>query len=246
MKTTMFRAFVVFLAVGWVCSAHAGPEPEQQCRSALYKAAGLYGACEQHSQARLELTPSYDSRGFVFQTTVSKCRVTYTSKWTKLQASYPATPCAIARFVDNGETVTDNLTGLMWEKKQNLDGTANVADPHDADNLYTWSVTGAPGDGSVFTDFLPALNGGGCFAGECDWRLPTRDELQTILSEPEPCAASPCIDPLFGPTAPSFYWSSTSDAMCPTDAWSVDFHDGMVYGPDKSTSYSARAVRGGL
>jgi hypothetical protein len=244
--TTMFRALVmVGLTVGWVGSAHAGPEPEQLCRSAIFKAAGLYGACEQHTQQRLELTPSYDARGFVFQTAASKCRLSYTGKWAKLQARFPATPCAADRFVDNGETVSDNLTGLMWEKKDDLDGARNSSDPHDADNPYTWSNTGEPGDGSAFTSFLSSLNGGGCFAGECDWRLPTRDELQTILSEAQPCVTSPCIDPVFGPTAPSVYWSSTSDAMCPTDAWSVDFNDGSVYGPDKSTSYAARAVRGG-
>jgi hypothetical protein len=51
------------------------------------------------------------------------------------------------RFVDNGNgTVTDNQTGLMWEKKS----TANVAD------AYVWSTGTAP-DGPLFFDFLGKL-----------------------------------------------------------------------------------------
>jgi hypothetical protein len=44
------------------------------------------------------------------------------------------------RFVDNGDgTVTDNQTGLQWEKKTTAVGSvANLADPHDVDNAYTW------------------------------------------------------------------------------------------------------------
>jgi hypothetical protein len=34
--------------------------------------------------------------------------------------------------------VKDNVTGLIWEVKQNSDGVANYANPHDADNTYTW------------------------------------------------------------------------------------------------------------
>jgi len=34
--------------------------------------------------------------------------------------------------------VRDNVTGLIWEVKQSRDGVKNYADPHDADNTYTW------------------------------------------------------------------------------------------------------------
>jgi hypothetical protein len=82
--------------------------------------------------------------------------------------------------------------------------------------------------------------------------LPTIAELQTIVSEPFVCAASPCIDePLFGPTAPSFYWSSTTYANAPDGAWSVTFLNGGVVDNRfldyvKYNSFSVRAVRGGL
>jgi hypothetical protein len=44
------------------------------------------------------------------------------------------------RFVDNGDgSISDNWTGLMWEKKIKLDGTADYANLHDADNYYLWA-----------------------------------------------------------------------------------------------------------
>jgi hypothetical protein len=83
------------------------------------------------------------------------------------------------------------------------------------------------------------------FAGHCDWRLPTIQELQTILLEPSPCGTSPCIAPVFGPTVAATYWSVTSDENTSYEAWRVDFADGSVNGTDKVLNTYARAVRGG-
>ena len=52
----------------------------------------------------------------------------------------------------------------------------------------------------------------------------------------------------FGPTAvpaASFYWSSTSDASIPNDAWLVVFSDGYVNIDGKEVGLFVRAVRGG-
>src|SRR5690606_36196369 len=50
--------------------------------------------------------------------------------------------CWAARFIDNADgTITDNASGLTWEKKTELNGSQNLANPHDADNLYRWSGT---------------------------------------------------------------------------------------------------------
>jgi hypothetical protein len=163
--------------------------------------------------------------------------------------------CFATRFVDNGDgTVTDHQTGLQWEKKDNLDSTANTADPHDADNTYTWTASGTEPDGTAYTDFLAKLNNGnsidgttitGCFAGHCDWRLPTSAELQTILLAAYPCATSPCIDPAFGPTQSNFYWSATTNAgLFPFNfAWYVNFFDGYFYFDIMTDGSYTRAVR---
>jgi len=225
-------------------ATHAAGTPEQTCQQGLYRAAAQYSACQQKALAKFFGGGAYNK----LQAATSKCRVKYTSTWPKLQAKAPGSTCDTTRFTDNGTTVTDNLTGLQWEKKQNLDSTQNFADPHDADNVYSWSA--APPflatDGTVFTTFLPTLNSGGCFAGLCDWRLPTIYELQTILLEAYPCATYPCIDPVFGPTVADGYWSATTDATYPVGAWGAFFGSGYMDGVAKSGFLAVRAVRAGL
>jgi hypothetical protein len=50
-----------------------------------------------------------------------------------------ATPMPEDRFVDNADgTITDNKTGLMWEKKVKLDRTVDYGNLHDADDSYPW------------------------------------------------------------------------------------------------------------
>ncbi|HYD46712.1 MAG TPA: DUF1566 domain-containing protein [Terriglobales bacterium] len=72
-------------------------------------------------------------------------------------------------FTDNGDgTISDNVTGLMWEKKAKLDNsmvgclteTGSCADPHDADNGYkiTLNSGGSAFNGPVVTIFLEQLN----------------------------------------------------------------------------------------
>ena len=160
-----------------------------------------------------------------------------------------------ARFVDGGNgTVTDKLTGLQWEKKTDDGGV------HDKDNSYTWTDTSdvdyTDPDGTAFTVFLATLNASPCFAGHCDWRLPTvnRDgdpaELETILDLTQGLCGvgtGACIDPIFGPTASYFYWSATTLARDPGPkyAWNVYFLSGYVNNSFKSWADPVRAVRSG-
>jgi hypothetical protein len=178
------------------------------------------------------------------------------------------------RFIDNGDgTVTDTRTALTWEKKTGTLGAqvdcsgTTCTDPHDVNNSYQWckdadhsaacDTAGNPADGGVFTDFLAKLNNctssngatlSGGFAGHCDWRLPTLQELQSILdfSAPGCGSGSACITPIFGPTKGSFayYWALTLDGNTPVNAWYVFFDNGFAGGLQKYTSQYVRAVRG--
>jgi hypothetical protein len=234
-------AFTLTVAV-----AAAKQSAEEKCEKGRYAAAAKYANCELNAFAGYFGGKDFD------QEALSKCRVKYVATWDKLHAAAVKAPtselCDAERFVDKGDgTETDNLTGLQWERK------TDDATIHDKDTFYTWTdqsdANGADGDGTAFTTFLAALNAGGCFAGACDWRLPTVLEIQTILSQPFPCAGSPCIDETaFGPTSADAYWSATTLAGSPDFAWLVLFgtnQAGQVFFNGKFVARPVRAVRGG-
>jgi hypothetical protein len=171
--------------------------------------------------------------------------------------------CLAVRFTDNGNgTISDALTGLMWEKKGHLDGTPVVCtsaavcpDPHDADNLYTYSFdnpTGPPG--KAFTVLLAQLNAGSGFAGHTDWRLPTLEELQGLVDYAD--ASNPTIVSIFDSgcsascdgsacscTSPERTWTDDLVPSIVGNAWVVEFGDGSVLNDTRDTDYSVRAVR---
>jgi hypothetical protein len=138
-------------------------------------------------------------------------------------------------YTDNGDgTLTDNRTGLTWEKKTDDNVKTN----------YTWQAA---------LDYVASLNATN-FAGHSDWRLPNVRELMSIIDYGR---SNPSIDPIFGPTSGNTnfvtYWSSTSwAAYNPAgNAWGVEFRDAydnligaMPFG--KSSYLRVRAVRGGL
>lgn len=144
-------------------------------------------------------------------------------------------------YTDNGDgTVTDNHTGLMWEKLSD-DGSI-----HDKDVPYTWS--------DAFATKVATLNSGS-FAGYNDWRVPSVMELQSIVNFG---AANPSVDTAFDSAcAPNCtvttcsctqsynYWASTTNLSVPSGAWIVDFNDGAAYGTFKINDYYVRAVRAG-
>lgn len=158
---------------------------------------------------------------------------------------------ANGQFVDNGDgTVSDTITGLMWEQKDDGGGV------HDVDNTYTLDdvcddpgTTCLPWMGTVFSDFLDVLNdvsGGGadCFAGHCDWQLPGTSELNTLLQPT--CGSGPCIAPVFGPTAEQPYWSDIpwSVGTPGASAFTVNFASGSSAVSTAESERRVRAVRG--
>lgn len=166
---------------------------------------------------------------------------------------------AALSYTDNGDgTITDNNTGLMWEKKDNSGGGI-----HDKDNTYTWSEASYGStnimDGTIAT-FLATLNTPPGFAGHTDWRIPNYKELTSILNleltGPSVSAAfhdaagcPGCSDVTVATctcTRLLWYWSSTTTKFTPTYGYIVSFGNGFVDRDFKNSSHPARAVRGGL
>ena len=159
-----------------------------------------------------------------------------------------------ARFVDNGDgTISDVLTGLMWEKKDDN----NTGGIHDKDNTYTW-ITNDFGLGTAYTVLLPGLNAGSGFAGHTDWRIPevNRDggafeldslidltRFPTIFSEFDTLCTPGCSVTTCSCTVASVYWSSTTLAFNPFFAWTVKFDFGDAFFGLKGNAAHVRAVR---
>jgi hypothetical protein len=152
------------------------------------------------------------------------------------------------RYTDNGDgTITDNDTGLMWEKHSS-DGSI-----HDFRNIYTWL--------NALNFYVPYLNSTS-FAGHTDWRLPNVNELHTLVDYGR---VYPAMDPVFdvdcidGCTVTtcscatyhgrSEFWSSTTSHYTLINsvgfAWMVDFDYGYLHGEGKGLQLTVRAVRGG-
>jgi hypothetical protein len=125
----------------------------------------------------------------------------------------------MADYTDNMDgTVTDNVTGLMWQQ-----GEAGT---------MTWDAALA---------YCEELSIG----DKTDWRLPNIKELESITDNTQ---YNPAIDTAFFPSAiSSFYWSSTTDANGPSKGWEIYFYDGWIsdYSSFKTNSCYVRCVRAG-
>src|SRR5689334_12602493 len=139
----MIRQSAMIVAAAVVLFAASAQADEPDCIAARYKAAGKYKSCEAKVAAK-----DFDNAAFL------KCRQKYAAAWEKFGTKYPGTSCVGPRFVDNGSTITDNLTQLVWEKKTSTVASGeNLSDRHDVDNGYSWSGSSPNADGTTFTDF---------------------------------------------------------------------------------------------
>lgn len=131
--------------------------------------------------------------------------------------------------------VRDNVTGLIWEAKQDGDLVQNYRNMHDVDNTYTWDDAG---------EFINALNRAG-YGGFSDWRLPTITELSQLIDSGR---THPAITTGFFSQLSSAYWSSTPSAdvtLGSMDAWIADFNNGDVGLRAKGDRNFVCAVRSG-
>jgi hypothetical protein len=138
-------------------------------------------------------------------------------------------------YTDNGNgMVTDNNTGLIWQKYENAP----------AYNWYQASGTYHATYNPTSQNVCGSLNLG----GYSDWRLPSKKELITIVDYSIPYPGPTVNIRYFPNTHASYYWSSTTYVFSQDFAWHVAFYYGYVgydYGEDRSDGMYVRCVRGG-
>ena len=138
-----------------------------------------------------------------------------------------ATSAESSFTVHNDGTVIDTRTGLMWMRcslGQKWDGKTCSGQAA----IYSWAAG------------LKAAASQN-FAGYSDWRLPNKNELESIV---EGRCISPAINAKVFPDTPAVYfWSASPYAGQSHGAWSVDFGYGTVNASVKTGKINVRLVR---
>jgi serine/threonine protein kinase len=112
-------------------------------------------------------------------------------------------------------TVIDKATGLIWQQAG-------------SDYPVTWREA---------HEYIQDLNKK-CFAGRTNWRLPTVNELMSLLTD-VPRAGDLCMEPIFDQNE---RWLWSSDRRSFTAAWYVSADIGYIWWQDFSCYYYVRAV----
>jgi hypothetical protein len=150
---------------------------------------------------------------------------------------------------DRWECVEDKSSKLTWEVKKNDGGI------RDRDYLYSWLrningeikgiADGGRCKGGVKCDtysYVRAMNEQK-LCGYSDWRLPTREEMETLIDF-NTTATDAVINKTYFPEAvPSWYWTATENPQRENFAWYVLFRNGIALNDLKERPKHIRLVR---
>jgi hypothetical protein len=130
-------------------------------------------------------------------------------------------------LVEQEGTVYGKTTGLTW-LRCSLGQSWNGQSCQGEATLLTWSQALKAADGNQFGGFS-------------DWRLPNKNELESII---ELSCSSPAINEKLFPDTPSaFFWSASPYSGVSDGAWSVDFAYGALVASVKTGQNYVRLVR---
>ncbi|MDQ7048896.1 MAG: DUF1566 domain-containing protein [Enterobacterales bacterium] len=170
--------------------------------------------------------------------------------FTKLDANGDPLPASANAW----SCIKDNVTGYIWESKTAVAGLQDTA------NTYSWYNTNAATNGGnsgtqnagtcsgsncdteSYVTAINALNSGAGICGANNWRLPTKEELRSIVDYSYAGAVK--IDvAYFAATANNWYWSSSPYAVDSLIAQVIDFNTGEDFIYHKDVSGSIRLIR---
>lgn len=145
------------------------------------------------------------------------------------------------RLADNNDgTVTDNLTGLMWTEDSHLMFTRDIEfDTSGGANGWVPWITAI--------EYTNKLNNE-AYLGYSDWRLPNRHELASLIDNSRNLTCLPKNNP-FSTTFPDAYpggfryWSSSTLADNPEQAWCFNFGLSNLYSYPKTVECAVWPVR---
>ncbi len=153
------------------------------------------------------------------------------------------------------DCITDKLTGLMWPKNgiigfEVTDGGQLQTQPNYANTVATLNQTSWT---NALTGIANMNTAPLKLCGYSDWRLPNKVELKSLINYGAAVPAdwlmhgngTACSGACFTNVQANFYWSSSTDASPPSNAWNVDFHYGYVDANGKTVSNYVWPVRGG-
>lgn len=134
----------------------------------------------------------------------------------------PPLPPPDERFRIDGGTVIDRMTGLRWERTPTFEASQPTAEA----SSFARAVS-----------YCKAL----VVNGNASFRVPSVNELQTLVDETTPNLA---IDgELFPGALPAGYWTTSPLADGSESAWSVSFSDGYSQPAELEDPNNVRCVR---
>lgn len=164
-----------------------------------------------------------------------------TATWV-LSASLAFPAWAAAPFTVNGNgTVSDSSTSLVWDQC-----------PYGLSGGTCTTGTGLLANWPQALAAAVAANAAS-YKGFTDWRVPNKNELESIAKLDSYTAGQPAIDTAAFPNTPitgdtygwGATWTSTTYAPNPSSAWIVDFYYGSTFAGGKSSALFVRLVRNG-
>jgi hypothetical protein len=138
----------------------------------------------------------------------------------------------IGKFIVQDGVATDTETGLIWLRFAHGQRWENGAVAGDAEKVNWNDAMKIPG---VFNQQS--------YSGYHDWRVPTIDELKTLIDKNKN-KGEDCIDSDVFHKNGNRFWSSSFVGNESNNAWSVGFYLGYLDGGYKSNTHYVRLVRG--